>query len=131
MSRQPRQPDFPWFSLREAAAILPDMQRLLRFGAELHSMVSLQLPCPGDMQQGADSCSTAFLRQGAGMWVLGASPTAGWARSRTPAYTSAGQREDLGAYVVAHRKTLTITKVCVFTTAFPPVKAMRGSLPST
>lgn len=98
LSREPRQADFLWFSVRETAAILLDVERLFYFWAELHNMVALWLPCPGDMQYGSVMCSTAFPRKGARMWGLGeglslASPTTGRASSRTPVYTSAVQQK--------------------------------------
>lgn len=40
-SREPRQPDFLWFSVRDTAAILLDVQRLLCFWPVLHSTVAL------------------------------------------------------------------------------------------
>lgn len=135
VSREPRQADFLWFSVGEIAAILLDVEQLC-FRAELHNMVALWLPYPGDMQYGPAMCSTAFPRKEARMWGLGAglspaSPTTGWASSRTPAYTSVVQRKDLGVYVVTYLKTLMFIKVCVFTTSFPPVKAIRRSFSST
>lgn len=41
LSREPRQADFLWFSVRETAAILLDVERLFCFWAELHNMVAL------------------------------------------------------------------------------------------
>jgi len=44
VSREPRKPAFLWLFVRETAAILLDVQRLLCFWAELQSIVALLTP---------------------------------------------------------------------------------------
>lgn len=56
-----------------------------------------------------------------------ASPMTGWTQA---AFTSVAQQEDLGTYVGTCVKTLVFNKVCVYTSAFPLVRAIR-SLSST
>lgn len=116
VSREPRQPNFLQFSVRETAAIVLDVQRVLCFWADLHSMVAPWLPHPGDTQHGPASCSTDFPRKGAIIWTLAtgftpASPTTGWASSRTPAHTSVVQHEDLHVYIVTCLKSFLIRHV--------------------
>lgn len=111
---EPRQPDVLGYHVRETEAILLRVQRLCLW-AELHRVMLFLLPHPDDTQNGPVNCSTSFPRKGARVWEVGEkfsppSPTTGWARISTQAWTGLVQQEDLGVSIVTCLETFICLK---------------------